>query len=375
MKTVANKREVAGIQLLKRKIEIRQVDQSTFIVQSGSDPSKLYQVKWQRKQWICNCKDFEKRHRKCKHIFALDYYLMLNEMSSSLARSALEDSRAKCPKCVSARFVIKRGFRYSRSGPEQRYFCKHCMLRFVHKTAFKWMRTRAKIIAVALDLYFRGLSLRGVQEHLEDSYGVKVTHSTIYHWLKKYVNIVSRHLARMQVTTGPRWHADEMVLRLKGQHAVFWGLLDSKERFLLAWLISKRRDTENAQLLLKKGINASRNRPLEIVTDGLPSYDPAIDTELGDSNQPIIHLQGPLSEALNNKMERFNGTLKNRLKTMQHLGSEQSAKVFGRGFAAHYNFVRRHKALGGKTPAQSAKITKGKETWLSLIHKSAQAKT
>lgn len=371
MNILANKKELAGIQLLKKKINIMQVNQSLFLVHSQSDPTKWYEVAWQRNHWICNCKDFKKHNKKCKHVYALDYYLAVTELASS---SKNVNARPACPRCNSNQYVIKRGFRYNRTGPEPRYFCKRCKSRFVGKTAFKWMRTRATIIAAALDLYFRGLSLRSVQEHLEDSYGVKVTHATVYHWLKKYVEIVSKYVAKIQVRTSPRWHADETLLRIKGRHVVFWSLLDSKERLLIAWLISKRRDAKNARALLKKGGKTSRNRPLEIVTDGLGSYVPAIETELRNQNQSIIHLQGPLSEALNNKVETFHRTLKSRVKTMNHLGDELTARTFAKGFATHYNFVRRHKALQGKTPAQAAKITREKDTWLGLIHKASESK-
>lgn len=372
---MANKRELAGIQLLEKKISITQIDQSTFTVRSQSDPNKTYELRWCRNHWICTCKDFEEHKRKCKHIHALNYYLALNELSGL---SENLNPRPPCPKCGSEQHVIKRGFRYSRAGPEQRYCCKHCKYRFINRTVFKWMRTKARVVTCALDLFFRGLSLRQVQQHLEDSYEVKVTHSTIYNWIRKYVTIVSEFVESNQLRTSERWHADETIIRVKGRHAVLWNLLDSETRFYIALQISSRRDTINAQTLLKKGKKRTRNRPQELVTDGLPSYAKAIEREFKNphsgAKQGIIHLQGPLSEALNNKMERFHGTVKSRLKTMHHLGNEDTAETFVRGFAAHYNFVKRHKALNGKTPAQAAKITREKNTWLSLIQKAEKSK-
>ena len=371
---MANKRELAGIQLLERKIRITQIDQSTFSVRSQSDPNKKYELRWCRNHWNCTCKDFEKHKRKCKHIYALNYYLALNELSGLSENFP----RPSCPKCGSEQHVIKRGFRYSRAGPEQRYCCKCCKYRFVNRTAFKWMRAKARVIACALDLFFRGLSLRQVQQHLEDLYGTKVTHSTIYNWLRKYVMIVSEFVEKTLIRTSERWHADETIIRVKGRHAVLWNLLDSETRFYIALQISSRRDTMNAQMLLKKGKKRTSNRPKELISDGLQSYAKAIEKEFkntdSDVKQGIIHRQGPLSEALNNKMERFHGTLKSRLKTMHHLGNENTAETFARGFAAHYNFVKRHKALSGKTPAQAAKVTSEKNTWLSLIEKAEESK-
>jgi transposase-like protein len=234
------------------------------------------------------------------------------------------------------------------------------------------MRTKSRVIASALDLYFRGLSLRQVQQHLQDSYGIKVTHATIYNWLKKYVIIVSDFLEDTQAKTSERWHADETYVRIKGRHIVLWNLLDSETRFHIAMQISNRRDVANAQALLRKGTKKAAKKPLEIVTDGLQSYDKAIETELQNPHG-IIHLQGPLSDALNNKVERFHGTLKARLKTTYHLENERTAETFIKGFSTHYNYVKRHKALQGKTPAQAAKLVNEKSTWLSLIQQAGES--
>lgn len=371
---MANKRELAGIQLLQKKISIMQIDQSTFSVCSQSDPNKRYEIKWSRNRWICACKDFEKHHKKCKHIYALDYYLMLNEMNTA---SENLSPRPPCPKCGSNQHVTKRGFRYKRSGPEQRYHCASCKFRFVNETAFKWMRTKSRAVAACLDLYFRGLSLRAVQQHLKDSYKINVTHATIYNWLKKYVTIVSEFLENTQAETSLRWHADETLVRIKGRYTVLWNLLDSETRLLIAMQISSRRDTANAQKLLRKGTKKSTSRPLEIVTDGLQSYGKAIEAELQNTNpddrQGIIHLQGPLTAGLNNRLERYHGTLKSRLKTTHHLENENTAQTFVKGFSTHYNFIRPHKGLQGKTPAQAAKLAREKSTWLSLIQQAGES--
>jgi transposase-like protein len=239
------------------------------------------------------------------------------------------------------------------------------------------MRTKARVISSCLDLYFRGLSLRAVQQHLEDSYGITVTHGTIYNWLRKYVMIVAEYLKSDLAKTSQRWHADETLVRIKGRYAVLWNLLDSGTRLHIAMQISRRRDTVNAQILLRKGKEKAVNAPLEVVTDGLCSYDQPIETELqnpgSNGGQGIIHLKGPLSEALNNKLERFHGTLKARLKTTHHLENEKTSLTFFNGFSTHYNYVRRHKGLNGKTPAQAAGLTRKKSTWLSLIERAGKS--
>jgi transposase-like protein len=367
-----NKRELAGIQLLQKKIRIIRKNESNYQVSSESDPTLKYEVNWHRNRWVCGCPDFEKRDKKCKHVYALEYFLMLNEISENL-----EDTNPlpDCPRCGLSLHVIKRGFRQKRSGPEQRYYCKNvtCRYRFVKQNSFNWMRTKAKIIASSLDLYFKGLSLRSISSHLQDSYGVKVSHATVHNWLKKYVKIVNRYVEKRPVETGERWLGDELIVTITGRHAVWWNLLDAESRFVIARQISSARDTENAQELIRKGLRVSTKNPTEFVSDGLKSYPSAIENEISNltagKNQTFVHLQGPLLMGLNNKIERYHGEARSRLKTMNHLRNEESVDTFAGGFTTQHNYIKQHKSLNGKTPAQFAKVEKEKCTWLSLIEK------
>ncbi|KXB02194.1 hypothetical protein AKJ43_02295, partial [candidate division MSBL1 archaeon SCGC-AAA261D19] len=95
------------------------------------------------------------------------YYLAVKDVSSAV--EGLSEGEG-CPKCGLDDQVIKKGFRYNQSGPVQRYKCKRCGVKFVKRTAFVGMKNKAKVVATALDLYFRGLSLRQVAEHLETSH-------------------------------------------------------------------------------------------------------------------------------------------------------------------------------------------------------------
>jgi len=362
-----SKREMKSIELTTSN-NITQLDQARFIVRSQSDSNKSYEVTWQKKKWCCTCEDFLKRKKACKHIYAVRYYMLLQNLTSE-ARHFQE--QPNCPKCASSDFVVKRGLRYNKSGPVQRYFCKNCGTKFVSQTAFKGMKDKAAAIVSALDLYFRGISLRQLAEHLELTYGVKVSHGTIYNWIKRYVQLINKYVARLKVNSSDRWHMDDTLVRVSGRHMVIWGLLDSETRFLLALQVSSKRGAEEAQRLIQKGLNAAVNTPSELVSDGLDSYQVAIEKEFNPKigKGDVIHIRGPLTVGFNNKMERFHGILKNRVKTMCRLQSEETAKTFAKGFEIYYNFIKRHKALNGKTPAVAAGLSEHKEGWLDLILK------
>lgn len=68
----------------------------------------------------------------------------------------------------------------------------------------------------------------------------------------------------------------------------------------------------------------------------------------------------------NNKMERFNGELRDREKVMRSLKTPDPPIISA--IQIYPNYVRPHMALEGKTPAELAGIEiKGKDKWLTLI--------
>jgi transposase-like protein len=75
----------------------------------------------------------------------------------------------------------------------------------------------------------------------------------------------------------------------------------------------------------------------------------------------------------NNMVERLHGTIRERNKVMRGLEDDKTAQTIIDGFRIYYNFIRPHMALNGKTPAESAGISKlEKNKWRSLIKKSTQ---
>jgi len=72
-------------------------------------------------------------------------------------------------------------------------------------------------------------------------------------------------------------------------------------------------------------------------------------------------------------VERLHGTIRQRNEVMRGLDDEATAQTMMDGMRIHYNFIRPHMALDGKTPAQKAKIdVDSKQNWLSLIKKASK---
>jgi hypothetical protein len=68
----------------------------------------------------------------------------------------------------------------------------------------------------------------------------------------------------------------------------------------------------------------------------------------------------------NNKMERMNGQIQGREKVMR--GLERKDSPILAGYQLFHNYIRPHKALDYKTPAEVAGIkVKGRDRWLTII--------
>jgi hypothetical protein len=75
----------------------------------------------------------------------------------------------------------------------------------------------------------------------------------------------------------------------------------------------------------------------------------------------------------NNRMERFNGELRDREKVTRSL--KKSDTPILAGMQIFHNYLRPHMALEGVTPADKAGIeVRGKDKWLTLIQNASQEK-
>jgi putative transposase len=74
-------------------------------------------------------------------------------------------------------------------------------------------------------------------------------------------------------------------------------------------------------------------------------------------------------------MERINGEIRDREKTMRGLKKKDTSIL--QGMQVYHNFIRPHEGLDGMTPAEACGIEiKGENKWITLIQNaSRKAKT
>lgn len=111
-------------------------------------------------------------------------------------------------------------------------------------------------------------------------------------------------------------------------------------------------------------------QPERIFADGLNAYPQAMGWWEGESRPQLVARAGirPKPHANNNRIERLNGTLRERVKVQR--GWKSMKTPLAEGQRIHYNFVKPHKALEGQTPAERAGVgIGGKDKWLELLQR------
>ena len=105
------------------------------------------------------------------------FWGVLREMSSNLRSKEW----VKCKYCGSeneVKFGTHKGI--------QRWWCKDCKRKFVDSDTLYKMKTPIIQIGGALSMYYRGMSLDDIGEHLEQQYGNRLTDAGIYNWIVRF---------------------------------------------------------------------------------------------------------------------------------------------------------------------------------------------
>jgi len=365
-------RKIRGFAILAQANTIRQVSINTFKVKSQSGNGEY--VVTNGREWDCTCPDHIYRLVDCKHIWSVKQYLYVKEKQDEkdtfqIYHEIVESD--SCKYCGSPR-LVKRGMRKNKLGEKRQYECKKCGRWFVVDEGFSKMRHNPKIITLALDLYFKGLSLRKVASELRHFFNIRVSQVAVYKWLIKYTAILGKYLDTLEPKTSGVWCADEMMVKADGWKYL-WNVLDPASRFWIANHISEGRKVEDAQAIFQKARENAKKKPTVLITDGLASYTTANLLEFYHPKKPSpIHLRvGLRGKINNNRIERFHGTVRERDKVMRAMKSERTAKTLMEGYRAYYNLIREHQALEGRTPSEVAGIETpiGNNKWLELIRK------
>lgn len=219
IKEMINARKARGMILLENGFEPKEIKRHTWVVpsQTGNGTYTVHYAYEPHIQWTCTCKDFELRQLPCKHIAAVQIWKNLKERFEQINLKVQQQITVKpselheCKFCHSSNII-----HYGTKNGKQNFMCKVCRRKFVDNVDFEGMKYNPKIIALTLDLYFRGLSLRKVCQHLKEFYNLNISYVTVYRWIEKYIGIMNGYVNTLKPEIGGTWHADEMMVGIGG---------------------------------------------------------------------------------------------------------------------------------------------------------------
>ncbi len=370
MATLTTTREERGQAIAQSSGQVKRLDDCTYTVKSQSHDGQ-YTVNKVGNEWICSCPDNTYRHLICKHIFAVDFSSQLRSQVA-VNRVIQEVNVSNCQFCGSSN-LKKDGVRKNKSGTIQKFFCRDCHHYFTINIGFEKMKHNPQAITSAMQLYFSGESLRNTQESLR-LLGVEVSHKTVFMWIKKYIGLMKDYVEKFQPNVSDTWRADELWIKVNGNMKYLFAMMDDETRFWIAQEVAETKYSHDARNLLAMSKKLMGKKPMTFITDGLPAYNEAYKKEFwtlkGPRTEHVRHIK--LSGDIhNNKMERMNGEVRDREKTMRGLKTTDTAIL--QGYQLFHNYIRPHEALDGKTPSEACGITIGGENkWKTLIQNASK---
>lgn len=210
--------------------------------------------------------------------------------------------RMNCCYCNSSR-VWKYGIRKNKRGLFQKYKCKDCKKQFIDDD-FLHMQTRKEVVAFAIRLWRKGLSLTWIAEEIRIVYGVNRNPTVVCFWVKRFIQLFEAVNALPLLGISKRLHFDYTYLKIGGEDAYLWALKCPETKLIAGWIITTTRSLDDAKSAL---CAAKRNflpgyRLEEIVTDGEQSFPRAI-WEVFDHDVEHYRYKGFVDKKNNNMIE------------------------------------------------------------------------
>jgi transposase-like protein len=362
------------------------LDENTYLVPSQFDSTKKYQVT-HFDSYSCNCKDFELRCKGqglyCKHIKAIllfeklksSYEIEATPIKQELSLILNKPTENCCPYC-SSKELIKRGVRQDKTGDKQRFSCKGCKKRFVLEP-IKYIKGNEKIVCLAMDCYYKGLSYRDIADQFKQFYELNIHHETIRRWVLKFSKIIEKYSKTLTPKTCGVWNADETLILNKigadkkspnGNFDYVWNVMDNQTKFLLASINSGRsRSSKDAQKVFTEAYKTNVKMPNQIIVDGYAGYQDGCRKTFNNFGTQrkikFTSIKGHRKEVNNNAIENLHSHMKEFQKIKRGVTEVQD---YADGFKVFHNFIKKCEK-DNLTPAERCGIGLTGNRWHTLL--------
>lgn len=238
-----------------------------------------------------------------------------------------------------------------------------------------------------------GLSARSTAAVMKDVHNISISRQTVLNYAGALKPLLEYFNKQYPYELSDQFCGDETYLRIRGKWHYLCFFFDAVKKILLAYPISKKRDTMLAivainDLLTKlEGVpqDAESAHNLKLIVDGNPIYNLAqqffaehgihfdIKQVIGLANKDGDHVSKEY-RPLKNVIERVNRVYKTNIRHFFGFGSMAGAEAFTTLFVTFFNFLRPHSALDGYVPVmlkELVDIQTMPARWIRLI-KTAQ---
>ncbi|MEK6884022.1 MAG: DDE-type integrase/transposase/recombinase, partial [Nanoarchaeota archaeon] len=198
----------------------------------------------------------------------------------------------------------------------------------------------------------------------------------IYGWIQNYTALMKKYVDTLKPNLSAVWQMDETFVTFKGIRPDLkmklnngyycWVAIDTGTRFILDMYLGIDKSLDEGIAFFERIKQAIKDEPDVVATDGNVTYQTCLKRYYPSATH--VKLRQISLEPNTSFIERYNGTIKNRTKTMRCFDEFYPCQTTLTAFQIYYNFLRPHMALGGKTPAQESGINvEFPERWASLI--------
>mgnify|MGYP001610667725 FL=1 len=316
-------------------------------------------------------------------------YILLITIYSMTKQSNI---KINCENCKSNN-TKKDGLRKTENrGKIQRYSCKECGYRFTLDDGFYRMRNNPIKITQSIDLFYRGVSTRKVQEHLGVFYPHNASNVSIYKWIVKYSQMIIKFTGKLKANICEEVQVDEVEFHRRKSHQAKRGVeknffVDSicpETRFLVASAYGRKRSSKEIKSVINNIKGKTDNQIKIITTDGFFAYKKVVKSVFGYNNKlgkyNVFHnvVTASNGEGFNHPIERLHNNVRARTKVMRGFhGSIHSADAIMKGFEIYYNFITKNQAIKCcpyelAMPEMKEDLKDVKNKWLGLIYRSKE---
>ena len=281
---------------------------------------------------------------------------------------SLVDYFIYCPRCGSTK-VIKSGRRPRKErDAAQRFECEVCGKRFT-VGPFSWKHINEHKIEKIFSSAVEGKLYRKIAEE------VGVAASTVSKTIGQYVPLVEEWELTLPLNIGWIWQGDEMYWPLASDWMTkrkfdnlgwlipaedpndMWliNMIDEKTRYWLTVLTSPTRTALVIREVLERAVKVADHYPKIFKADEWKGYPPACRRVFPPSTKLSFKSKKECLSHIN-IIERLHGTIRQVIGDRKRFHGISAAQNFIQAFRFYYLFLRPHKGLGGKTPAEAAGI-------------------